>query len=72
MSDKDLIARLAAENIELRDELKEQTESRQFWCDRCAELEKNSIPVSKVPQSIDGGVSALEKLGDPKCQIVTD
>jgi hypothetical protein len=72
MTDKEIIARQAEKIIELEDELKEETKSRIFWCDRCTELEKNSIPVSKIPQSIDEGVSELEKLGDAKCQTVTD
>lgn len=72
MTDKDLIARLAAENYELRDEVKKQTESSTYWYNRCCELEKASIPVSKIPQTLDEGVSELEKLGDAKCQTVTD
>jgi hypothetical protein len=43
MTDKDLIVRLAAENYELRDEVKKQTELSTYWYNKCCELEKASI-----------------------------
>jgi hypothetical protein len=46
MTQKDLIVRLAIENLELRDEVKKQTESSTYWYNKCCELEKASIPVS--------------------------
>ncbi len=64
MNDKDLIARLAAENFELRDKLEKQTELSNYWYDECQKCRQFRNSISVVPQTMEETVKALEDIND--------
>jgi hypothetical protein len=60
MNDKELIARLVAENYELRDKLKSSEESRDYWIHEFHKLKSTAIQA--IPQTMDESVKAISEI----------